>query len=114
MRITRAVKANGEPLAPGYLHRSAHREEAKPDVKGQTPSLERWVEFLQGNQVKGREVVTIVPESEIAQVAEGKRVPERQLARRDAEGQRLRAGVDQPGRQQLPDSPAAGLGVAES
>ena len=50
-------------------------EEAKPDVKGQTAGLERWVEFLQGNQVKGREVVSIVPDTEIAQVAEGKRVP---------------------------------------
>ena len=50
-------------------------EEAKPDVKGQTAALERWVEFLQGNQVKGREVVSIVPDTEIAQVAEGKRVP---------------------------------------
>ena len=50
-------------------------EEAKPDVKGQTPSLERWVEFLQGSKVKGREVVTIVPEGDIAQVSDGKRVP---------------------------------------
>jgi hypothetical protein len=29
-----------------------------------------WVEFVQGGQVRGREVASIVPESEIAQVAD--------------------------------------------
>ena len=75
VRITHAVKANGEPLKPGTYSVRLTPEEAKPDVKGQTAALERWVEFLQGNQVKGREVVSIVPDSEIAQVAESKRVP---------------------------------------
>ena len=74
VRITHAVKANGERLAPGTYTVRLTAEEAKPEVKGQTPSLERWVEFLQGKQVKGREVVTIVPESDIAQVSDGKRV----------------------------------------
>jgi hypothetical protein len=75
VRIPRAVTANGERLAPGTYRVRLTGEEARPEVKGQTPSLERWVEFLQGNAVKGREVVSIVPESDIAQVAEGRRVP---------------------------------------
>ena len=85
VRLTRAVKANGQPLAAGSYTVRLTEEQARPDAKGQDPSLERWVEFLQGSQVKGREVVTIVPESDIAQVSDGKRVPEGQRARRDAE-----------------------------
>jgi hypothetical protein len=75
VRLTRAVKANGQPLAPGSYTVRLTEEQARPDAKGQDPSLERWVEFLQGSQVKGREVVTIVPESDITQVSDGKRVP---------------------------------------
>jgi hypothetical protein len=47
-------------------------EQAKPDAVGQDPTLERWVEFVQSGQVKGREVVTIVPQADIAQVADGR------------------------------------------
>jgi len=32
------------------------------------PALERWVEFVQKGQVKGREVVSIIPQSEIDKV----------------------------------------------
>jgi hypothetical protein len=32
-------------------------------------TLERWVEFAQGGSVKGREVVSIVPQAEIKMVA---------------------------------------------
>ena len=75
VRIPRAVTANGERLAPGTYRVRLTGEDARPEAKGQTPSLERWVEFLQGSTVKGREVVSIVPEAEIAQVAEGRKVP---------------------------------------
>jgi len=75
VRLTHAVTANGQHLAPGSYRVRLTEEQARPEAKGQNPTLERWVEFLQGNQVKGREVVTIVPESDIAQVAESKRVP---------------------------------------
>jgi hypothetical protein len=43
-------------------------EEPSQPAPGQTQGLERWLEFVQGGQVKGREVVTIVPQSEISQV----------------------------------------------
>jgi hypothetical protein len=70
VRIARAVKADGQALAAGtYVLRVTERE-AAPAAPGQTPQYERWAEFLQGGQVKGREVVTIVPQSDIAQVAD--------------------------------------------
>lgn len=72
--LKQRVKANGEVLPPGtYLIRLTP-EEAKPAI-GQTPGAERWVEFVKGGKVVGREVVTIVPDSDIAQIAEGPRPP---------------------------------------
>jgi hypothetical protein len=71
-RITRRVMADGKPLAPGTYQIRVTGDEAKPDVPGQTERLERWAEFLQRGQVKGREVATIVPGSEIGQVADGR------------------------------------------
>jgi hypothetical protein len=71
VRITRKVTADGKPLAPGSYQVRLTAEEAKPEVAGQDEKLERWVEFTQRGQVRGREVVSIVPGSEIAQVAEG-------------------------------------------
>jgi hypothetical protein len=72
VRIIRAVTADGKPLPAGTYEVRLTAEQAKPDVVGQDPSLERWVEFVQAGQVRGREVVTIVPEAEIGQVAEGR------------------------------------------
>ena len=44
-------------------------QEAKPDAVGASENIERWVEFLQKGTVKGREVVSIVPEAEVKNVA---------------------------------------------
>ena len=71
VRIPRAVRADGKPLPAGTYQVRITPEEARPVAAGQTPNLERWAEFLQGGQVRGREVVTIVPASEIKQIAEG-------------------------------------------
>ena len=68
--IAKAVKADGQSLAAGTYQLRVTEREASPPAPGQTPQYERWAEFLQGGQVKGREVVTIVPQSDIAQVAE--------------------------------------------
>jgi hypothetical protein len=70
VRIAKAVKADGQSLAAGTYQLRVTEREASPAAPGQTPQYERWAEFLQGGQVKGREVVTIVPQSDIAQVAE--------------------------------------------
>ena len=68
IRIGKAVKADGQPLAPGTYTMRVTEREATPAAAGQTPQFERWAEFLQGNQVKGREVVTIVPPDAARQV----------------------------------------------
>ena len=66
--VPKGVKADGKPLGAGTYQVRLTGQQAAPDAKGQTATLERWVEFVQGGQVKGREVVTIVPQSQIDKV----------------------------------------------
>ena len=68
VHLTKSVKADGKSLAAGTYQVRVTSQMASPDAKGQTPPLERWAEFLQKGQVKGREVVTIIPQSEIDKV----------------------------------------------
>ena len=63
-----ATAPSGKPLAAGTYQVRLTGQTATPDAKGQTAPLERWVEFVQGGQVKGREVVTIVPRESIDKV----------------------------------------------
>jgi hypothetical protein len=65
INLGRAVKADGKPLASGTYQVRLTAQNATPEAKGETPSSERWVEFVRGGKVVGREVVTIVPQSEI-------------------------------------------------
>ncbi len=64
VHLTKAVKADGKALAAGTYTVRLTPEEAKPDAKGSAQKLERWVEFLKGGKVVGREVVSIVPANE--------------------------------------------------
>jgi hypothetical protein len=68
VRIPRNVTADGKPLAAGTYQVKVTAQEAKPEAVGTTEPLERWAEFSQKGAVKGREVVTIVPQSEIKMV----------------------------------------------
>jgi hypothetical protein len=68
VHLPKAVKADGKSLAAGTYQVRVTPQTASPAAKGQTAALERWVEFVQGGQVKGREVVTIIPQSDIAKV----------------------------------------------
>ena len=61
--------ANGETLASGTYNVRVAVDSATLEAPGQLPVLERWVEFRQGDEVRGREVVSIIPNSEIADVA---------------------------------------------
>jgi hypothetical protein len=70
VRIPRAVTADGKALKPGTYQVRLTAQEAKPDAPGATEKLERWVEFVQGGQVRGREVVSIIPGTEISQIAD--------------------------------------------
>jgi hypothetical protein len=100
VHIPKSVKADGKPLAAGTYQVRLTQQNATPDAKGETASSERWVEFVKGGKVEGREVVTIIPGSEISQVQ--KAPAARELVKnRNAEGRRLRAPVDQQGRESL-------------
>lgn len=70
--LNRRVLANGEPLAPGTYQVRLTGDSPKPGV-GQSPDAERYVEFLRGGKVVGREVATIVSAADVAQVAKGSR-----------------------------------------
>src|SRR5687767_14548214 len=63
--IPRAVMADGKPLRAGRYTLRLTGQSAQPTVPGQLPDLNRWVEFVQGGTVRGREVVSIVPAGEV-------------------------------------------------
>ena len=68
VHIPKNVKADGKALAAGTYQVRLTPQTATPDAKGQAGSLERWVEFVKGGKVAGREIVTIIPQSEIDKV----------------------------------------------
>jgi hypothetical protein len=67
VRIPRKVMANGQPLGAGTYQLRVTSEETRP-AAGEAASLERWVEFLQGGTVKGKEIASIIPDSEITKI----------------------------------------------
>jgi hypothetical protein len=68
INLNKAVKADGKPLPAGTYQVRLTAEQASSEAKGQTKASERWVEFVRGGKVVGREVVTIVPQAEIGLV----------------------------------------------
>ena len=64
VRVPAGVKADGKDLPAGSYQVRLTADEAKPDAKGSTEKLERWVEFVKAGKVAGREVVSIVPAAE--------------------------------------------------
>ena len=69
VELPRLVMADGRALASGTYDIRVTADSANPDAPGQLAVLERWVEFRQGDEVKGRKVVSIVPQNEIDSVA---------------------------------------------
>ena len=82
-------------LAAGTYQVRLTPQNASPDAKGQTAALERWVEFVKGGKVAGREVVTIIPSSEISQVQKDTPPHANSSKVETLEGRRLRPAVDQ-------------------
>ena len=70
VRIPRAVTADGKPLPAGSYTVRVTAQEAKPEAVGTSEQLERWAEFVQRGEVKGREVVSIVPAGESKMVVQ--------------------------------------------
>ncbi len=70
--LPHSVKANGETLAAGTyeVRLTADTPQA---VVGESANSERWVEFVQGGKVKGKEVATIISKDDIKLVAKGGR-----------------------------------------
>ncbi len=67
--LPRVVMADGQTLSAGDYQVRLTARSATPDAVGALTVLERWVEFRQGDDVRGREVVSIVPNDEISDVA---------------------------------------------
>lgn len=65
IRLPRSVTADGKPLPAGTYQVRLTAQAATPDAVGTSEQLERWVEFVRGGKVAGREVVSIVPEGEV-------------------------------------------------
>ena len=66
--LPKGVTADGKPLPAGTYQVRLTAQEAGPAAVGVTEKLERWVEFVQAGSVKGREVVSIVPQAEVKMV----------------------------------------------
>jgi hypothetical protein len=74
IRLARPVKANDQPLAAGTYQVRLSSDEVKP-AAGASAQSERWVEFVQRGEVKGREIASVVPNSEVPQIAEDRQAP---------------------------------------
>lgn len=70
--LTHKVMADGKPLMAGTYQVRLTGEDAKPGA-GQTPDAERYVEFLRGGKVVGRELATVIPASDMQQIAKSRR-----------------------------------------
>ncbi|MFA5908309.1 MAG: hypothetical protein WC815_06010 [Vicinamibacterales bacterium] len=73
VRLPRSVMADGKALKAGTYQVRLTAQAAAPAVAGQ--SMERWVEFVQGGKVAGREVVSIIPASEVKDLQPGPDAP---------------------------------------
>jgi hypothetical protein len=70
VNVPRKVMASGQPLAAGTYTLRLLPADLKPAV-GQTPSESRWVEFVQGGKVMGKEVATVLTGPEARKVTKG-------------------------------------------
>ena len=71
VHIARKMMADGKPLAAGTYQVRLTTDEPKPAV-GQAPGAERYVEFVKGGQVVGREVATVISAEDIKKIVKGK------------------------------------------
>ena len=68
--VSRSVKANGQALPAGTYTLRLVPEDLK-NVVGQTPAESRWVEFVKGGKVVGKEVATVLTGAEVKAVTNG-------------------------------------------
>lgn len=70
--LSRKVTADGQVLSPGTYQVRLTAEQPR-SVVGQTPEAERYVEFVRGGKVVGRELATIVSDADAKTVLKGSR-----------------------------------------
>ena len=69
--INKKVMANGQALAAGtYTVRLS--SDSVTSVVGESADSEKWVEFVQGGQVKGKELATVVTGADVKTVSKEK------------------------------------------
>jgi hypothetical protein len=76
VRLTRSVMADGKPLKAGTYQVRLTSQDASPAVPG--IKMERWVEFVQGGKVAGREVASIITADEVKDTQPGPDLPGKQ------------------------------------
>ena len=72
--LSKAVMADGQKLAAGTYQVRLTNDQPKPGA-GQSPDAERYVEFVRGGKVVGKEVATVISEADIKQVLDSPRQP---------------------------------------
>jgi hypothetical protein len=70
VRLPRSVVANGQPLAAGTYTVRLSSDAVTPAV-GLSSGASQWVEFVQGGQVRGRELATVISPADVREVAKG-------------------------------------------
>ena len=68
VHIPHKVTADGQSLPAGTYSLRLSDAEVKA-VPGQTPAETKWVEFVQGGAVKGREIATVLTAADAKQIA---------------------------------------------
>ena len=104
IKLSSAVMADGQALPAGtYTVRTS--DAAVTPVTGQSPDGSVWVEFVQGGAVKGRELATVLPDAASVKAVAKSPPPADGASRVDMlGGTPYVPRVDQPRRQELPDS----------
>ena len=70
--LNKKVLADGKPLAAGTYQVRLTSDSPKPAI-GESPDAEKYVEFVRGGKVVGREVATVVSAADIGRIAKGPR-----------------------------------------
>lgn len=70
IHLSRPVTADGQPLPAGTYQVRLTDESPKP-MPGLSPDAEKWVEFVKGGKVVGREIASIFTAAEIGEHVKG-------------------------------------------
>ncbi len=104
VRLPQSVMANGQALAAGtYTARLSTENVSR--VVGQPADSTRWVEFVQGGQVKGRELATVVAPADVKAGRQGHTAAPGHSANSGLAWRRISPGLAESWRDSVPHSP---------